>query len=270
MTEKTCKTVRLAYGWVLSAMTVITGVLFIWQTLDIYITGTAPGYTGTFIFTRERVAERIATIAPAFWLWIAMIAAGFIVWEVFPVNQKRGAYGDPRYALARMKKRLPASVGDELADKYAFVRREEKILKILWLCCAVFGLVAAIYSIVYLAIPSHFPKENVTEEVLAMVKNIFPFVFVLFALCCGAAVYEGISAKKQIPYVRQLVAGAKAQEAVHGKIYNILHHKYCLLTVRVTLGCIAVAFIIAGACTGNMDAILKKAINICTECIGLG
>ncbi|MDE6442344.1 MAG: thioredoxin [Clostridia bacterium] len=49
-----------------------------------------------------------------------------------------------------------------------------------------------------------------------------------------------------------------------------MHHKYFLLGVRIAVGVIAVSFIIAGICNGNMSRILEKAINICMECIGLG
>ena len=83
MQEKTCKTVRLCYGIALSLMTAVTGALFIWQTLDIYLSG------GSRPFTREIVLERLNRIAPAFWIWVVMVAVGFIIWEVFAVSYKR-------------------------------------------------------------------------------------------------------------------------------------------------------------------------------------
>ena len=47
-------------------------------------------------------------------------------------------------------------------------------------------------------------------------------------------------------------------------------NKILLLVARIAVGCIAVSFIIAGAVNGGADIVLTKAINICTECIGLG
>ncbi len=272
MTEKTCKTVRVSFSWILAAMTVITGALFIWQVLDLYVSGVKAGEQ--VIFTRPEVFSRIARISPAFWIWVLMIIAGFVIWEVFPVKQKRTGYNEPRYALARLKKRIPDSVGEQLQDSFELVKREEKILKILWLCCAALGLAGIIYSVVYLATPSNFPNTNVTHEVLNMALNVFTWAAAVFVAACGICIYEGISAKKQLPAARKLAAGNKVIERGHGKLYNkvmpVIRHKYFILGIRIAAGCIAVAFIIAGALNENMSRILEKAINICMECIGLG
>ncbi len=40
--------------------------------------------------------------------------------------------------------------------------------------------------------------------------------------------------------------------------------------IRLVVLALAVIFIIAGIANGNMHAVLVKAINICTECVGLG
>lgn len=269
MKEKTCKTVRLVSGTLLSVMTVILGALFIWQVLDIYFSGTAESYTGTYIFTRARVGAGLFKILPAIIIWIVMVIAAFVLWEVFPVVQKR-AKPDARYTLYRLKKRMPATVGEELKSSYNFVRGEEENLKILWLLCAVIGVAGAIYSIVYLSNPKHFPNADVTKEMLEMVRNIIPWAIVAFAAACGICVYEGISAKRQLEHVKKLTAGAKPQEVVHGKIYKFFHCKYFLLGVRIAVACVGVSFVIAGICNGGMRDVLIKAINICTECIGLG
>ena len=61
MKVKTCKTVRLVSGVLLSAMTVIVGALFIWQVLYIYLSGTAEGYAiyanGRRFFTPSVLTE---------------------------------------------------------------------------------------------------------------------------------------------------------------------------------------------------------------------
>ena len=272
MSEKTCKTVRLSFSAVLAVMTVIVGALFIWQVLELYLTGVAEGKV--IIYTPEEVKLRVSRISPAFWLWIAMIFAGFIVWEVFPVKQKRKAWNDPRYALMRLKKRLPASAEGESAQSLDYIRRGDRLFKILWLCLGVLSLTGIIYSIVYLAIPSHFPKTNVTHEVLNMSANVFPWAIAVFACACGICVYEGIFAKRALPHAKKLAVGQKPAEkvytGVYAKVMYVVRHKYFKPAVRIALGVVAVSFIIVGICNGNMSRILEKAVNICMECIGLG
>ncbi len=43
-----------------------------------------------------------------------------------------------------------------------------------------------------------------------------------------------------------------------------------LLVTRGVIGAVAICFFIYGLCTGGVADVLTKAINICTECIGLG
>ena len=61
-----------------------------------------------------------------------------------------------------------------------------------------------------------------------------------------------------------------AAAGVYAKWQKLSNHKYFILGVRIFLAVLAVTFIILGIVNGNMRAILIKAINICTECIGLG
>ncbi len=273
ISPKTCKTVRLVYGAVFSAFTVVVGALFIWQVLKIYGDGAAAGLSSPF--SREKVSAGLKVIAAPFWIWIAMIFAGFILWEVFPC-QKPALRTDARYALYRLKKRMPANVTEEYRSQFCYVKNQERILKILWIICAAAGVCFAIGAIVYLAIPSHFPNIDVNGEILDMVKVILPCVFVEFLLCCGVAVFEGKSAQKQLEYVKQLVKAPAAEAEVSkfgafiGKVKSALGNKYVILGVRIAVGAIGVAFVIAGVFNQSIKDVLVKAINICTECIGLG
>lgn len=273
MTEKTCKNVRLYYSIALSLTTVVVGTLFIWQTLDICLSG------GNRPFTADIVSERLTLISPAFWIWIAMIIIGFVVFEIFSVKDKVSPLKDDLYALKRMKKRLPATVGEDGLSSLSYVKREAKILLVVRLCAAALCAAGAVYSIVYLANPAHFPKIDVTGEMIEMVKRVLPCAFVSLLVLSGVAFYESRSAKRQLEHVKKLAAssggnlstaGNPALTGARAKLDKILNHKYFVMGLRAAVGCLAVAFIIAGAFNGNMHAVFIKAINICTECIGLG
>ncbi len=280
MQEKTCKTVRLCYGIALSLMTAVTGALFIWQTLDIYLSG------GSRPFTREIVLERLNRIAPAFWIWVVMVAAGFIIWEVFAVSCKRAPLKDDCYALRRLKKRVPQKVGESGLASLKAVKRGELINLIVKLCAAALCLAGVAYGIAYLATSANFPKTDVNGEMLNMAAHLAPCVFAALLILCGVTLYLSLSAKKQLPHVKQLIASAKADEKngveavyvtgntavadLYGRWKALSNHKYFILGVRIAIAVFAVTFIILGIVNGNMRAILIKAINICTECIGLG
>lgn len=280
MQEKTCKTVRLCYGIALSLMTLITGALFIWQTLDIYLSG------GNRPFTAEIVSERLTRISPAFWIWVVMVVVGFVLWEVFTVPAKRAPLKDDCYALRRLKKRVPQKVGESGLASLKAVKRGELINLIVKLCAAALCLAGVAYGIAYLATSANFPKTDVNGEMLNMAAHLAPCVFAALLILCGVTLYLSISAKKQLPHVKQLIASAKADEKngveavyvtgntavaeFYGRWKALSNHKYFILGVRIAIAVFAVTFIILGIVNGNMRAILIKAINICTECIGLG
>jgi len=287
--KENSKYLRLTYGILLGIMTCIVGCLFIAYVWDIYVSGNAADFGGTYVFSRERVAERLSKIAPAFWIWVVMIFVGFVLWEVFP-EPKRKPRMDVRYTLYRLNKRMPANAEGDLQSSLEAVNRERLILKILWIAVAAVGAGVAIYTIVYLATPSNFPVvENNSKPVFDMVKHVMPAVAAAFACALGVAVYEGVSAKKQLEHVKKLVKGATPApvkpnpvrvklvvKAENSKFFAFLLKCWDFVTahriaiIRVVVGCVAVSFVIAGACNGSMRDLLNKAINICTECIGLG
>ncbi len=267
--ESTNKKVRLIYGWVFTAFTVVVGALFIWQVLDIYLGGVKEGLTSPF--TRGLVEERLGVIAVPFWIWIAMIAAGFVLWEVFPVKEKLAPITDPRYVLKRLQKRLPQEAEGELKSSLGYVKSQNKTLKILrWLLFAI-ACVYLVYVTVYMCLPSNFPNVDKTADMLNMAKFLLPFAAAVFIAGVAYTVYYKYAARKMLPHVKKLTAGVKAPVAAKQNIVmQIVTHKYFKPGVRIAIACLGVAFVIAGCFNGSVREVLNKAIRICTECIGLG
>ncbi|MCM1545457.1 MAG: hypothetical protein NC033_00310 [Clostridiales bacterium] len=274
MKEKTCKSVRLSYGIIFGAFTVVVGALFIWQVLSLYSSGTAAGFVGK-PFTRERVVEALSKIDLFFWLWIAGIVAGFVLWEVFPVAQKPRKIS-PDLQLARLSKRMPQTAPEGLEGEFSAIAQTKKV--VFALKCAAWALfgVACVYGIVYLCIPANFPNKNVTHEILEFVKHVFPCVFAGLLVVCGAGIYEKYSVKNILPKVQKVTKGQKPQTAtgtLQAKLNAVLavfNNKWVILGIRIALAVAAVVLIIVGALNGSALTVFIKAINICSECIGLG
>ncbi|MDE7086618.1 MAG: hypothetical protein K2O67_00310, partial [Clostridia bacterium] len=245
--------------------------------LSVYFAPVPDGFTGVWhAFSREIVVEALSKIDLFFWLWIAGIVVGFVLWEVFPVKEKPRKIS-PDLQFARLNKRMPATAPTGLESEFYAVNRVKKVSFALkcgaW---ALFG-VSVIVCIVYLCIPANFPKTDVTGEILNMVKTVFPCVFAGLLVVCGAGIYEKYAVKGVLPAAQKVTKGLKPQENVRSGLFGVydkavalFENKRVILGIRIALAVIAVALIIWGAVNGNALAVFIKAVNICSECIGLG
>ena len=69
--------------------------------------------------------------------------------------------------------------------------------------------------------------------------------------------------------VELIAVGFAVYQSFKGQISDKAN-KILLLVVRIAVGVIAITFIVVGVFNGGANDVLIKAINICTECIGLG
>lgn len=268
--QKTCKTVRLVFGIVMSVYTVVLAALILWRVLDVYFTGAAAGNMKPY--TYEAVMGRAhGELAAPFWVWIGLIFAGLVLWEVFYVPEKRRGISDARYILQRLQKRIPAEVGDDLKDSLQAVKREQEILKITHLCLYALTAAFLVYVIAYMCIPSNFTSvETVTQDIKRICLFILPLAAVVYVAWLTYVIYYGYSARRQLPEVKKLTKGIKEPQSATGKFAAFVQSKNFILAVRIAVACFAVTFIIIGCFNGSVQEVLNKAIRICTECIGLG
>ncbi|MCH5146791.1 MAG: hypothetical protein J1F61_02150 [Clostridiales bacterium] len=272
ISPKTCKMVRLIYGWVFTAFTIIIGALFLWQVLDIYFGGLKAGSLKPYSY--DDVVSRIKTyISIPFWIWIAAMIAGLILWEIFSVKEKLTPITDARYVLYRLSKRIPVEVDEGKKGSLNYVKDQQKKLKIFYWTLLGLAALYVIYIVIYVSIPSNFTDtKNVTHEVVTMAAYVLPVAAVVFAVGCVYVYVLGRSANKMLPHVKKLTAGIKAPQPVQpNKFTQIVTHKYFILGVRVAVACLGVAFVLLGIFYNNsINEVFEKAIRICTECIGLG
>ncbi len=271
--EKTNKSVRLYYGIFLGVFTVVVGALFAWQVLDIFFSSSVP-VLDRKPFTREVVLAALSKIDLFFWLWVGAVVVGFVLWEVFPVKEKpRKICPDLQYA--RLIDRLPATSPEGLEKEYSTVLQTQKLAFGVRIGGYVLTGIAVLTTVIYLCIPSNFNNKAVTLEMLDMAKVVFP-VFVASAVLYGvgaALVKYGV--KNALPSLQKVTKGIK-QPQTKGKItwydraVQVFEDKRVVLAIRISLAVIGVALVIWGSLNGNAQAVFIKAINICTECIGLG
>lgn len=269
MTEKNGNLLRRIYGIFLSVFTVVAGILLIVQSQRIYRSAEISPYS------YEKAAEALSQIAVPLFLWIAAVIAGWILWEIFPPKkEKTKASVDSTAILKRLKGRLSDGVQSE------YLKRAALIKNTVWGVCIAFCVLSAVMVAVciwnknnYTPIGSNF---NPTRDMLAMLPKFLPWVIISFLFASAATVYEEMSARRETEEVKRLLAETRKTQAPTVKkekkikLPAFFEHAYFQYAVRGALLVVGVVFVIAGCFNGGVIDVLEKAINICTECIGLG
>lgn len=243
---------------VLTAAVLLMAALLIWQCADIFRTGTAPENlteSGVYIhdvYSREIVSERFGRISWAAWLLAAAIAAVLIVRK--PVG--KAALGIP----TENRLYLACSRAQQTDDMRACEKKRHLIQGIAACVC----LFSAAMIARYILTPGRFESTDLETVVGALVLSILPWcalgmaALMISAQACHKSMLRQIELAKAAP--------RKAAQSVKpsGKGAHIKN------AARIVLLCAAIALIVLGVNNGGMFDVLVKAINICTECIGLG
>lgn len=249
------KTLCRISNWVLAGATVLAGTCLIVGCLIIYNSG------GEQIYTPEKVAQTFAAIAVPVWLWAVLAILAAALHMLCPQDRKQPFESQPEMTLQRLYSRVdlsrcPQALQDNLL-KLRQQRRQDaqKALLLLLGCSALFLL--------YGANPNNYDSTKIstsviTSLVLLVLAMIFPLVSML-----DAAHRARISMRIEA----ELLKGAPKEARITPPAPK---KQLWILPVRAILLCAALGLILYGFFAGGTADVLTKAVNICTECVGLG
>lgn len=244
----------------LSVSTLLLAALLIWQCIATFRTGNAPdnftaaGVRINDVYSREIVGMRLGSIAWAFWLWLAALEAA-IVWRMARPEQVNKPAPDPRTRLDILLRRV---------EKTPEMLAEEKKRKLVTVACGVICALCAVPAAIYLLNIEHFTSWDLESVMGAMLLNVGPWVLIAFV---------ALFVRAQISFdstAREAAAAAKAPKLEKTLEKTQKASGNGTKALRIALYVAAVALVVLGIINGGMRDVLVKAINICTECIGLG
>ena len=261
------KSIETKIKWLLAAATVLVAGLLIWQCADIFRVGMSAANQGadgvriSDIYSREIVAERFGRISWSVWIWLVLFVISLFLHSKEAAQQKKTASAmQPKDQLALLLERR---------EKTPEMLQLEKKRRTLAGAAAAVCVVCAIGVIAYLVAPSSFASRDLEPVMGQMMIHVVPWVVVAFAVVlvvqslCMKNIEEELAFAKKAPTKEKK---AQTQETAatsenQKKKQNI---------ARIAVFIVAIIFIIAGITNGGMFDVFVKAINICTECIGLG
>lgn len=241
--------------YLISAATVL--LLLAWQCLDVYITGNRPANLDGYglhienVYRAEDVGLRLRSIGIWAIVYVLLLAAG----ALWLSDRKPDLPGmEPDNRLRLMKKRLRALPKE--------AQSQENCRKRVRLCALAAVLLCAAMGLSYLLNREHFMSWDLETVMGDMLMHTVPWVAAAFAVLVGAAFLCRRSMEKEIALLKGLAADAAPE--VPKETESLLP------IIRVCLFAGAVVLVVLGIRNGGMRDVLVKAINICTECIGLG
>ena len=261
MSQEKLRKVHLIYGIVLSAIIIITGICFIVSCVDIYRSGNRP-------FTYESINEHFMAIVVPVILCIVGIIGGMVL-SFFPLKKpKIKGIIDTGVTLNRMSAKIDLSKCDEEARTK--IAKERQLRFFSNILCIDAIVVSLIIALIYMLNKNNFPANDINAEMINAMLFVIPCAIVSLAVIYANILICNASKVKELEVVKASFKTAKKDEISSQQPAASDQHEKTLFGARLSLLVIAVLFIVVGIFNGGMADVLQKAINICTECIGLG
>ena len=252
-TERTQKLLKI-YKIALSCVIILAGICLMIACVGIYRSGDAP-------FSREAVAAAFSPIAIPVYLCLIMVLGSFLLKLIFPAQaEKVRTLKQPAVILQRLQQK--ADLGSCDADLKAQILAQQQRRKNQKRICAAVLTVSALAFLIYALDGSHYHNSEINTSMIRAMWVLLPCLVASFAACVWAvkakndSMYQEIELLKQCP--KKQTATAEAPRSCQGT-----KMRYVILLA-------AVALALFGFFSGGTADVLTKAVNICTECIGLG
>ena len=257
MKKETIKRIRLVYGILLGVISVAAGICLMAACLGIYRSG------GEQIYTVQKVAAHFAPISGVVYLWLAFIIGGFILDFILPRDNKKLKPGKNYAAiLDRLMEKRDLEQG--APDLQQAIRKETQRRKTHAVISILLLVICSLIFLVYGANPANFHQSEINSSMVSAMWVLLPCLAVPFGYAVFSAYFTKASLQREIELVKQIPVGEKKQEASAARSFN------GIVIARCVLVCLGIALLVYGFFAGGTADVLTKAVNICTECVGLG
>ena len=248
------KWIRLIYGIVLSIALIAAGLCLIGACISIYQSGDRP-------FSRDAVALSFSQISVPVYCALALTIGSIILNFALPMEKvKKKASKDYASILRRLwEKRDVSFCGPTLLQDITKLQKSRRLHTYISLALLILGSIAFLF---YAVNPANFPSSDITGSMAKGSLIMLACLSVPFGYAVFSAYFTQASLKKEIELVKGISPSKETTTAPEVKAQkNIL---------RWVLLCVAIGIMVYGYFAGGTADVLTKAVNICTECVGLG
>lgn len=244
---------RKTYAAVLSGVIILAGICLMVACVGIYRSGEEP-------FSREAVAAAFSPIALPIYLCLAMVIVGFLLKLFFPAPEAK-LVGAKQYSVMLKRLRSRADLENCNDDLTQQIQAEQHLrAKQNRVCGLVLALCSAAF-LVYALDGRHFHSSDINGSMINAMRVLLPCLAVSLGICLFTVSARQKSMLREMELLKQCPKSAAVAEETN--LVSGQKAKYILLAAGIALA-------VFGFFSGGTADVLTKAVNICTECIGLG
>ncbi len=248
MTDKKIPLLRGVIQALTGTGLVISGICLIRGCLGIYRAGS---------FSPQAVAEAFSPIAPVVFLSLGLVAVSFLVRLLLPPKKEKAAPAPVEMRLARQLQRCDLSDCDPGLAKQIQAQQHKR--RQIILARSVLMLLLSLVFLHYALNPDNFHQSQINASMVDAMRVLLPCLLSALAASLVAGFFTRRTMEAELTLCKQ-APSRKAVPAAGAKRNN----------VRSVVLVLALALLVYGYFTGGTADVLTKAVNICTECVGLG
>ncbi len=246
--------IRRAFSILHSVSIIIAGICLMSGCLSIYSFGDGA-------YSRQIVIETFSKISIPVILCVVLTIISF-VWDfVAPVYENGTEFKPYDFILKRITAKRDLSICDEQMLKSIY--KERKSRKIHTIIRTVLICISGAIFLGY-ALNSKNYETDINSSVIKAMWVLIPCLIIPFAYSVFTAYHNEKSLKKEIELIKKAPSKPKSEKK------EVTRDNKMVIIVRFALLFIGVGILLYGYFTGGTADVLTKAVNICTECIGLG
>lgn len=257
MNELTTKRIQRIYSILLSIVIVIAGICLMISCVNIYNSGKQP-------FSRESVANAFGKISIPLHLCIFMTILGFILDMFIPNAASKGKIlisKDMILESLQSKKDL-SQCNIDVVTAITIERRKRRFHSTARMIVI---LISSVIFLIYATNKNNFHQSDINGSMINAMIILAPCLLVSFIYSIFTVFINEKSMTAEIEMLKKIPS----------KENNTVDSDCCscdkkIAAIRVAILLIGIGLFVYGFATGGTRDVLTKAINICTECIGLG
>ncbi len=279
MSEKNIKLLHTVYSVLLSISLAVCAALFIVSCIGIY------NSSGSDPYTQESISAAFAKIAVPVYISLVLVIGGAILNLALPQEKKKArSKATKAILLRRISSNLDLDNCSVETGAGILIRRA--VRKILTAVVAVDYIVHAVIALVYILNPESFPAVDPNAEIIkatltVLINLAVPFILTLIVMHINLKLVA-----KELTLVQRALSERRAAEQntdsedppfeeaerffKKAKYFFTRNEKKLVFASRLAVFAVGLLFIGLGIWNGGAADVIKKAIKICTECIGLG